>query len=332
MGGYIAIRYNDELFHLTSNKLHFRSFGIIEGKVQHNLSIILEPQHYQATNGRWGVHPDQSRNRLIFTGNGEKGVEIPLSDWGLEFADNIPEPIMEAIREARGDLAGSIEDEEYRKRLQDKFGNRWMMRVLVKANKSEQKEHSVTNTNEDIEVVDVPKPHSTRSGRRHRKTIKIVRKRAIAGGSDNGVERDVPVDVPRFRLAHADEFERPWHLALWAPHDPDGPTVLINVDSTILQEIIEYHQAQYPDVYAEEVAKTIRQVFGEIAACKVAHSQKLAKKVSEEELDRDYRSEQALTVALMGLMAEESVIAQRLGKLGRKRSVGQLSGVLAGVE
>ena len=32
-----------------------------------------------------------------------------------------------------------------------------------------------------------------------------------------------------------------------------------------------------------------------------------------------YCTEQALTVALMGLIAEETLIAQRLGKLGRKK-------------
>ena len=139
------------------------------------------------------------------------------------------------------------------------------------------------------------------------------------------VERDVPVDVPKFRLAHANSFEQPWHLALWAPNDTEGPTVLLNVDSPILQEVVFYHQEQFPDVYAEEVAKVVRQVFGEVAACKIAHSQKLVKKVSAEELDRDYRSEQALTLALMGLMAEESLIAQRLGRFGRKKA-----GALAG--
>lgn len=80
-------------------------------------------------------------------------------------------------------------------------------------------------------------------------------------------------------------------------------------------------------MYAEEVSSTVRQVFGEVAACKIAHSQKLAKRVTEEELDRDYRSEPALTVGLMGLLAEESVIAQRLGKLGKKKA----SAVLASV-
>jgi hypothetical protein len=69
------------------------------------------------------------------------------------------------------------------------------------------------------------------------------------------------------------------------------------------------------------VQKTVFEVFGEIAACKVAHSQKLSRNVPREMLDKLYRSEEALTLALMGLMAEEAVIAQRLGKLGRKKPV-----------
>ena len=174
----------------------------------------------------------------------------------------------------------------------------------------------------DVEVpVDLSLEGEGRGAKRRRrsKTIKVVRRRVAPGGADQGVEREIAVDVPRFRFAHEDEFEKPWHLALWAPNDPDGPTVLLNVDSPILQEVVEYHRSQYPDVYAEEVDKTIRQLFGEVAACKIAHSQKLVSKVSEEELDSSYRSEQALTVALMGLLAEESVIAQRLGRLGKKK-------------
>lgn len=55
-----------------------------------------------------------------------------------------------------------------------------------------------------------------------------------------------------------------------------------------------------------------------VAACKVAHSQKLASEVPEE-LNATYRSEAALTVGLMGLIAEESLIGPRLGRLGRKK-------------
>jgi hypothetical protein len=316
--GYIAVRYKGELFHLTSSKVHFRWFGVIESKVQRNLTVVIEPQLYQATDGRWGVHPDQSRNHLIFTGNGEKGVELPLSEWGLEFAERLPAPILDAIRKARGEGSGSIQDDDYRKRLQDKFGDRWRIKVFVQGRKNGQ-EQSATVSDEEIKTIEDKLSQGEGARRKRSKIVKILGRRVTPGGPEHGIERDVPVDVPRFRFANADEFEKPWHLACWAPHDPDGPTVVVNVDSPVLQEIVEYHQHQYPDIYAEEVASTVRNVFGEVAACKIAHSQKLAKRVTEEELDRDYRSEAALTVCLMGLLAEESVISQRLGRLGKKK-------------
>jgi hypothetical protein len=322
--GYIALRYKGELFHVTSNKVHFRWFGVVEGKVQQNLTLILEPQLYQTNNGRWGVHPDQSRNRLIFTGNGDKGVDVPVSDWGLEFSGQMPESVLAAIRAARGEHGGSIEDEDYRKRLQDKFGERWMMKVFVKARQKNRDPRSATvvDGGEGVEVLDTPEHPAGNGGsgrRKRKKTVKVLRTPAVVGGPDEGVERRVPVDVPRYRFVSKEEFENPWHLALWNPNDPEGPHVLINRDSPILQEAVQYHQEQYPEVFADEVEKIVRNVFGEIAACKVAHSQKLLRDVPQEELDKDYRNEQALTIGLMGLLAEESLISQRLGRLGRKK-------------
>jgi hypothetical protein len=320
-GGYVAVRYNDELFELTSSKVQFRSFGIVESQVQQNLTLILEPQHYRVTNGAWGVHPDQSRNRLIFTGGGEKGVQLPMSDWGLEFAEDMPATILDAIRAARGDLSGSIEDEEYRKRLQDKFGDRWTLKRMVAASSGDDDAAPAATIDEEVEIPAAPDPKKPRSRRKRKKTVRIIRKKAVPGEGDSAVERDVPVDVPGYRYGHRDEFEQPWHLALWAPNDPTGPTVVLNIDSPILEEVIKYHQDRCLSVYAEKVAETVQQVFGEVAACKIAHSQKLVKELPEEELDRLYRSEEALTFGLMGLMAEESLIAYRLKKLGRKKVV-----------
>jgi hypothetical protein len=74
-------------------------------------------------------------------------------------------------------------------------------------------------------------------------------------------------------------------------------------------------------VFAAEVEEEVLKVYGEVAVTKVAHAQKLTREVPEEEVDRLYRSEEALTVALMGLLAEESLIAVRLGRLGRKKTV-----------
>jgi hypothetical protein len=322
-GGYIALRYNGELFHVSSSKVHFRWFGIIESEVQHRTTIILEPKHYGQGSGKWGVHPDQSRNRLIFSGGGERGVDVPLSDWGQMFADEMPVAIREAVMAARGDSSAEIQDEEYRRRLQDKFGNRWRTRRLVVSTTTRPHTEPASPQDEDEEVPPVIEVDTNRFGvsrSKRGRAVQVLRKRAVAGGDGVGEPMEAPVDVPRIGFRNKDDFEKPWHLAMWAPNDPDGPTVHINVDSGILQEVVEYHQEMYPEIYQEEVAKIVRQVFGEVAACKIAHSQKLSKEVPEQELDQDYRSEAALTVGLMGLIAEESLIAQRLGRLGPKKS------------
>lgn len=320
--GYVAVRYKDELFELTSAKPMFRNFGVSESKVQQNLTIILEPQLYDPTTNPWGAHPDQSRNHLIFTGGGEKGVSMPMSDWGLEFADNLPEQIMAAIRKVRGELEGTIENEEYRKRLQDKFGTRWTVKRLVMAKPDDSGKTPNGNAKDETLIPDTARPTRAKSKRkRNNKTMHRVRLLATSGGSGEAVEMEVPVDVPRFRFAEKDDFLQPWHLAMWSPNEQGGPCVFINQDSPMLLEAIRYHQEQYPDVYADEVRQTVMHVYGEVAVAKIAHSQKLAAmaRISEQELDSDYRNEAALTVALMGLLAEETVIGQRLGKLGRKR-------------
>jgi hypothetical protein len=317
-GGYIAIKYKDELFELTQNKAHFRWFGVIESKVQQNLTLILEPKHYDGHN-RWGIHPDQSRNRIIFTGDGEKGVAIPLSEWGLEFSENMPEPIRAAIQEARGDLSGSLDDEEYRKRLQDKFGDRWRISKFFQSRVKPTVNGGDATEKENALV-------SRRASKRHTKEasprIKELSTILKGNGSVPGVERSVPVDVPKYRFGHPEEFEHPWHIALWAPNDVDGPYVVINSQSPVLVEMIKYHRDRYPDIYAEEVTRIVLRTFGEIAACKIAHTQKLTQYITEQEVDDLFRTEQALTTSLMGLIAEDALISQRLAKLGPKRSPG----------
>jgi hypothetical protein len=313
-GGYIAVRYKDELFELTQNKAHFRWFGVVESKVQQNLTIVLQPQHNDAKT-RWGIHPDQSRNRIIFTGDGEKGVAIPLSDWGLEFSENMPDEIRAAIQEARGDLSGSLDDEEYRKRLQDKFGDRWKISKFFQT-----RFKATANGGEPGEQEPVLVSHST--GRRAKKaspTVKELSTVLKGNGAHPGVEKLVPVDVPKYRFGHPEEFEHPWHIALWAPNDVGGPYVVINSQSPVLVEMIKYHRDRYPDVHAEEVTKIILRTFGEIAACKIAHTQKLTKYITEQEVDDLFRTEEALTASLMGLIAEDTLIAQRLAKLGPKK-------------
>jgi len=61
-------------------------------------------------------------------------------------------------------------------------------------------------------------------------------------------------------------------------------------------------------------------VYGEVGGANVAHSQKLAAKVPEQELDKVYRSEKVLTMALMGLLAADMLIGRFLGSTAPLRA------------
>ena len=115
---------------------------------------------------------------------------------------------------------------------------------------------------------------------------------------------------------------------MWAPHHVDGPYVVINSQSPVLVQMIKYHRDRYSDVHADEVTRIILKTFGELAACKIAHTQKLTKYITEQEVDDKFRTEEALTISLMGLLAEDSLINQRLAKLGPKKlsKTAELSG------
>lgn len=318
-GSYIGIKYKDEIFEIKSDKATMRTFGITEGKVQSRLSLIIEPQQFD---GKWGVSPDQSRTRIVFTGSEDRSV--PLNEWGIEFAHNMPQEIREALRLAREAGSGSIQSEEYRKRLQDKFGARWSMSVQM-AKLSDSPTVTVGDT---VAGLATSAMGGEQSGRQPisrpapviKPTVKVVRNKAKIDSKPlaSPAALFAPVDVPRFRKEHKDSFDKSWHLASWAPNDPDGPTVLLNLDSPILEESIRWHQERYHDVVAEEVARIVIEVFGEVACCKIAHSQKLIKYIPEEEISLEYRNDAALTISLMGLLAEDTLITQRLSGLGVK--------------
>ena len=110
-------------------------------------------------------------------------------------------------------------------------------------------------------------------------------------------------------------------LAGWAPNHPEHPegAVQINVDHPVLEEEIAYWQSQYPDHLADQVAEEVIGSYGEIAVAKVAHSEHLKSLMPSSKVENDLRSEEALTMALLGLIGEEAVIAPRVGgKFGRR--------------
>lgn len=326
VSGFVGYKYKNEVYQASADRHAFRSFGILEKTVQSRVSLIVEPKAYEDTNGRWGVFPDSSRGRLVFTGGGDAGIDMPRGEWANEFASNLPSAIYDAIAASRKDNPGTIKSDEYRKRLQDKFGNRWRHPVLVKAEKGYKGPRkgaiaSTATANQANPLSITPGGGRSGGGGSSRGARPPVHARPIlkAGGSDQiGEEKSSPVDVPLFDWLAKEDYDQDWHIATWSR---ERNTVFLNRDAKLIQNTITYYQEQYADQYADEIVNIVKDVFGEIACCKIAHAQQLAYVMSESEIDEKCLTDEALTIALMGLISEETIIAQRLGKFGRKKAV-----------
>ena len=324
--GYVATRYKNELYEITDKAAVFRHFGIDEKAAQKRVTIILEPNKYQLDGDDWGIAVDSSRSHLTFTNSakGVRNIALPLSDWGLEFSEVMPQEIEALIDEIDAENGGSVEDPDYQKRLRNKFGARFAAPLMVKTDKPNTKTEKATPTVEEIAVHDYPEtdidpPDDIPPTPRPR--IKTPTIKVLPGGKDEGVYRKEEVDLPQYKyMPGEDNFEKPWHLAVWMPNSKPKPMVGMNPDSPFLLEQIKHWTKRYPNRYMKEITREIKKVYGEVAVCQVAHVQQLRKHLSAQDLDDTYRNEAALTVGLLGLMAEEAVIGNRLRRFKMKAS------------
>jgi hypothetical protein len=229
----------------------------------------------------------------------------------------MPDAIREAIRAARAGGNGTLRDESWKERLADRFGSRWRI-FKLRARKGG------TLTVE-----------ATQSGTRPRSVKRKTRTSGSGGGgggtggaANTGSARGtlpaarsrVAGGIPHYKVVRGDSMDTGM-LAAWAPNDPDYPegAVLINVDHPVLEEEIAYWQSQYGDHVADQIADEVISTYGEIAVAKVAHSEHLKSILPTSTVERELRSEAALTMALLGLIGEEAVIAPRIGgKFGRR--------------
>jgi hypothetical protein len=319
--GFIGALYNNELYNVTSHHSTYRSFGIVEQSVRQNLWLILKPP--ALGDGKHGVYPRNDRNALLLKGGPNAGGELPVSDWAGEFADeHMPDAVMAAITASRTKDGGTLDDASWRERLAERFGSRWRISKLrVRKNgpllvdPTQAGSHSVSAKTKSVRRKKRGAP-STPGGGRSGATNTGSRP-----GSSMGAEMKVAGGIPRYRPVSASELGEGM-LAAWQPHDPlykEG-AVLINIEHEVLREQIANWQSQYPEHYAQDIEREVIDVYGQIAVSKVAHSEFLKGIVPAQIVEKELRSEGALTMALLGLMAEEAVLATRIGgKFSRKK-------------
>jgi hypothetical protein len=319
IGGYIAAIYNGELYDLSTHHSTYRSFGISESAVRSKLWLVIRP--VVDPEGRRGVYPRTDRSALLIKGGPGAGAALPINDWASEFADNMPADLIAALKECRHGHADTLTDEEWREKLKEKFGSRWRIpRLQVKPRGGS----PLDPTNNEPPT---PKRQSKRSisadqssatGNRHgQRTLRFGK----PGGSLMGDPSQAGGGLPHFRPVGAEDVGDGM-LAAWQPKDPEYPegVVLINVDHSVLRSVIEHWQSQFADHYAEDIERDVITVYGQVAVAKIAHSEHLKGILPSHIVEKQLRADSALTMSLLGLMAEDQLIATRVGgKYSKKR-------------
>lgn len=315
VGGFIGAVYEDEIYDITTHHATYRSFGVTEGAVRSKLWLIAHPPKYGG--GSWGVYPRGDRNSLLVQGGARAGEPLPFNDWGAEFSEHMPDPIREALRAARAGASGTVADNLWRERLADRFGARWKL-VRLLARKTGNLTVAPTNAG-TLPRAAKPKKRTRKGtgggtgGTTGAATV------GTAPGAVPAAKTNVGGGIPTYELVRSDAVGTGM-IAAWAPHHPEHPegAVLVAIDHPVIEEQVAHWQSQYPPHLEEEVRKEVLAVYGEIAVAKVAHSEQLKRLLPSPEVESNLRSDGALTMALLGLISEDAVIATRIGgKLGK---------------
>jgi hypothetical protein len=321
LNGYVAALYKNELYDVMSHMATYRSFGISEKAVRERVWLVIRPPQFDEETQR-GVYPRTDRNSLLIRGGPRAGEPLPFSEWAAEFAEDMPEEIREAIRAARVGQEGTLTDDSWRERLAERFGARWRILKLRLFSRGKYST-SPGQPGETSKATTKKKPESkggssgSREGGPHGQLTL-----GVASGALPARKAKVGGGVPTYRPVRADQVEEGM-LAAWVPNDPTNPegVVLINTEHPVIESLIIYWQSKYADQHAEAIANDVVEVYGQIAVAKIAHSEHLKGILPSKTVENELRSSAALTMSLLGLVAEEAVIATRIGgKYGRSRT------------
>ena len=319
--GYIAALYEGELYDRTPHPATYRSFGITEQEVRSRLWLIVRPEKSDG-NGNRGVYPNSTRSSLLALGGAGAGKPLPLTDWAADFADKLPVPIQDAIQKSRSGDDGSITSQKWRERLAERFGARWrILKLRAHLGGSE----TIDSTQDGGSPRRRPRPRPRPKSPNPAGGPGGTNGKPQVGhkpGSQSAEKTKVGGGIPHYRTVRAIDLEHEAFMAAWQAKDHQHPegVVLLNIEHPVLLDQIRNWQAQYAPHQADEIAKEVIDVYGQVIVSKVAHSEHLKTLISPTVIENEFRTAAALTTALLGLIAEEGLIATRIGgRMGAKR-------------
>jgi hypothetical protein len=314
--GFVAALYRGELYNLSDKASMMRSFGI--GAIRHNAFVVLRPR--EAASRIDGVYPDTSRTGLKL-GGATGGVDLPISDWAQEFASKLPEPIIEAIKATMSSVDGEITDNEWKKRLAERYGSRWRISKLLMDPNGAQRGILV----QALGSRNRKRPGPTEPGTRPwlPESDGPAAKPRIGDPEPSGEpanQKQVAGGLPDYRIVGADQIGEngSWALAVFQRPNKVEPSgvVLINRDHKVLKQHIDELSKKYPEHLGDVVEREVQKVYGEVAVAHIAHSEQMKKLMPAIRVEDSLRSDESLTMALLGLWQIEAIALARLqGKL-----------------
>ena len=311
--GYIAALYQDELYDVKTHHATFRRFGITPLSVLRRVTLVVTPPQLE---GGVGVYPDTARSSLRRMGSKHAGEGLPWDEWGEEFGRKLPRALVEAIHAEVLPQEGTLRDDKWKHRIASRFGKRWKRTVL-------RLDEAGTSTTTPGEGGSRPSRIRSASSGSGRPGGAGGRSGEHTKGQEGPGQPAKPINspggVPDYRWASGDEFPD-GDAAMWERPNrvtPQGRVVL-NSEFGPLREVVEYWQKQFPEHLLEPVQAAVQEVYGEAMVARIAHSEALTRDPAwgRKRVDAELRSGAALTMAVLGLVAEDMLIAQRVRKLG----------------
>ena len=324
--GFMAIKYNNELYNHEWGKVAMRKWGIIADEVMGQVKLIVIPPVYDPKTG-YGVFPNEGRDTLLIENPNRVDIEnkyIDLERIREEFIDNHPQELTDLINEALAKkTARSHDGHEVLKR----YGH------LFKLHKAKGKEdapvcdadgdgqhmlagcppESKTKEKKESEKEKAQREKEEKIKERLQK-LKDSAKKPKAKRHPTRVIWEMPTRDDDCKFRGQDGFEYPFAFS----RTKEGPIIWGNEDHEYLKSVEHYFADYYKGGEGQRplIAATIEDIAGLQATCVHAHKMQLAKAFPQLR-SREQVSRQEFFAKLLGGDLH-SKVQQALSKQGLK--------------
>jgi hypothetical protein len=323
--GFMAIKYNNELYNHEWGKIAMRKWGIIADEVMGQVKLIVIPPVYDPKTG-YGVFPNEGRDTLLIENPNRVDIEnkyIDLERIREEFIDNHPQELTDLINEALAKKTAKSHDGH---EVLKKYGH------LFKLHKAKGKEdapdcaadgdgqHMLLGCPPESK----PKKDETKKEREKREKEEQIKKnleklknsknKPKAKRHPTRVIWEMPTRDDDCKFRGQDGFEYPFAFS----RTKEGPIIWGNEDHEYLKSIEHYFADYYKGGEGQRplIAATIEDIAGLQATCVHAHKMQLAKSFPQLR-SREQVSRQEFFAKLLGGDLH-SKVQQALSKQGLK--------------